>query len=147
MKCLQCGEEIFSTHRSRKFCSRKCASRYYYVPQKGKAEARACVGCGKIFAPDTKHPHQKFCSDECREHARRLRRTKKIFLDEQEKLTPKKQPGEKTLEDWVREARECNLDYGNYRALIAAGKTYEELKATADTRTAGEHAHKPYRFI
>lgn len=53
----------------------------------------------------------------------------------------------KTLEDWVREARECNLDYGNYRALIAAGKTFEELKATAGTRTAGEHAHKQSRFI
>ncbi|MBR3499709.1 MAG: hypothetical protein IKO05_12115 [Selenomonadaceae bacterium] len=47
----------------------------------------------------------------------------------------------------MREARECNLDYGNYRALIAAGKTYEELKATADTRTAVKHAHKPSRFI
>lgn len=36
----------------------------------------------------------------------------------------------KTLSDWAREAAECGLDYGNYRALIERqGKTFEELKA------------------
>ena len=36
----------------------------------------------------------------------------------------------KSLDDWIREAAECNLDYGNYRAQIELfGKTFEELKA------------------
>ena len=34
----------------------------------------------------------------------------------------------KTLDDWLREADACGLDYGTYRALIAQGKTFEQLK-------------------
>ena len=34
----------------------------------------------------------------------------------------------KTLDDWSREANDCKLDYGTYRALIGMGKTFEELK-------------------
>ena len=46
---------------------------------------------------------------------------------------------QKSLSDWCREANECNLDYGTYRALIAQGKTFDELKSLADNR--GYHAH------
>ena len=54
----------------------------------------------------------------------------------------------KTLEDWAREADECNLDYGTYRALIAAGRTFEQLKAQADRRNPQTHSHcrRPYNF-
>ena len=45
----------------------------------------------------------------------------------------------KTLDDWAREADECNLDYGTYRALIAAGKTFEQLKACR--RSPQTHSH------
>ncbi len=45
----------------------------------------------------------------------------------------------KTLDDWAREADDCNLDYGTYRALIAAGRTFEQLKA--ERRSPQFHSH------
>ena len=45
----------------------------------------------------------------------------------------------KTLDDWAREAAQCNLDYGTYRALIAAGRTFEQLKA--ERRSPQFHSH------
>ena len=45
----------------------------------------------------------------------------------------------KTISDWAREADECNLDYGTYRALIAQGKTFEQLKA--ERRSPQPHSH------
>lgn len=36
----------------------------------------------------------------------------------------------KSLAEWVREARECNLDYGTYRGLVEqCGMTFAEIKA------------------
>ena len=95
-----------------------------------------CLQCGESFTPGVKHPNQKYCSRQCRARARFGKKNQRA----------EEQSSRKTLANWAREATECNLDYGNYRALIASGKTYEELKATADTRSAGEHAHKPYRY-
>ncbi|MBR1806274.1 MAG: hypothetical protein IJ774_07815 [Selenomonadaceae bacterium] len=45
----------------------------------------------------------------------------------------------KTFADWAREADECNFDYGTYRALIAAGRTFEQLKA--ERRSPQTHSH------
>ena len=95
-----------------------------------------CPQCKKNFNPDSKHPHQKFCSRECGKLYRRLNPP----------ATKQTQPT-KTLEQWSREALECNLDYGNYRALIAAGKTYEDLKATAATRQPVGHARAPKTYF
>lgn len=132
MKCLQCGEEIFLPHAGQKFCSKKCCNAYHQK-EKRILDDRQCEFCGETFTPYWRS--QTFC-----------RRCKEL-LKTNPKRPPSQKKSDKTLEEWVREARECNLDYGNYRALIAAGKTYEELKATADTRTAVKHAHKPSRFI
>lgn len=78
--------------------------------------------------------NQKFCSVEC--YRKSLR---KSFLKQRaiENATPRK-----PLEEWCREARECGLDYGNYRALINMGKTYEELKAQAEYRGGSAHSHR-----
>ena len=46
----------------------------------------------------------------------------------------------KTLSDWVREADECNLDYGTYRALRESGKSFDELKAQAEQRPINAHS-------
>ena len=100
-------------------------------------EERICELCGKKFM--TNYPRKKTCSAECSRALDGRRCRKSIIADRvaeaENKLT-------KTLSDWTREARECNMTYGQYRAQIEVfGKTYEELKATADTRATMAHAH------
>lgn len=47
----------------------------------------------------------------------------------------------KALSAWCKEADECNLDYGTYRTLVELhGKTFEELKAQAETRCLPTHS-------
>ena len=91
-----------------------------------------CKFCGREFEPDAKHPHQKYCSIKCGRAHRDGLIAREAYRKEVEA---------KTLSDWVREARECNLDYGTYRGLRNLGKSFEELKATADTNRVPTHAH------
>lgn len=91
-----------------------------------------CKFCGKKFTPDAKHPYQKYCSTKCGRAHRDGLIAREAYRKEVEA---------KSLADWVREARECNLDYGTYRALRNLGKSFEELKATADNRQSPAHAH------
>ena len=120
LTCLQCGKTFRSFSSKSKFCSSKCYNESRIV--------KTCPGCGKTF--ETTNPGKVFCTQECRLDYRRA----------QMKLADKPKTG-KTLEQWTREANECNLDYGNYRALIAAGKTYAELKATASQRQPLAHSN------
>lgn len=83
-----------------------------------------CLFCGAYFSTVTRK--KDFCSLKCAQAY-------------QEELEAKRLS--KTLADWCREADECNLDYGNYRALIGAGKTFEELKANADKRGIRYYSH------
>lgn len=90
-----------------------------------------CKFCGREFEPDPKHPWKKYCSEKCGK-AYRNRIAREAYRKEVEV---------KTLADWAREAAECNLDYGTYRALRNLSKTFEELKASADNRQSPAHAH------
>jgi len=48
----------------------------------------------------------------------------------------------KSLDEWISEARECNMDYGNYRTLVEHhGKSFEQLKAQAGGHSIPEHSH------
>ena len=96
-----------------------------------------CLYCGKEhpYIPDT--PCQKFCNMKCY----------LAYRKHKPPPTPKaKSPPRKSLEQWAREADECNLDYGNYRALIDAGKTYAELRASADSRIPPLHARNKHTW-
>ena len=88
-----------------------------------------CAFCDKEFVPDSKHLWQKFCSYKCGE---RYRNGSWHLL--------KKTTQPTTLDQWVREADECNLDYGTYRALHELGKTFDEIKAQNHARQI--HAHR-----
>ena len=102
---------------------------------------KACEQCYKEF--EAKDNREKYCSNSCRKKAAveyvkqcQARQNAKRLTG---KLTARKT---KTLADWCREANECNLDYGNYRALIEhGGKTFEELRAQAASRCVQIHAH------
>lgn len=94
-----------------------------------------CPQCEREFTPIIKYcTHQKFCSRRCREIYNRKRIAEKKEVD---RLS--RELAAKALDDWIREAAECNLDYGTYRALRQMGKTYEELKATAGERRLQAH--------
>ena len=82
--------------------------------------------------------NQKFCSVECYRKSLRKSFLKQRAIDN---ATPRK-----SLDEWCREASECGLDYGNYRALINQGKTFEELKAQAESRGGCVHSRRHSSF-
>ena len=111
-----------------------------------KMQERECSCCHEKFKP--KVPQQIYCSEQCQkqkwyeQNGIRQGERKRQAKKERIAAAMARASGQpvKTINDWAREAAECNLDYGNYRALIAAGKTYEELKASAVSRPITAHA-------
>lgn len=92
-----------------------------------------CPQCGIEFK--SSNGNKRFCSQKCSSHFR--------------KGLPRTTPDpEKSLADWAREAAECNLDYGTYRTLRNAGKTFDELKERYKNQPSPMHAsqlHPPKR--
>ena len=145
VKCKICGREFETKSNRQQCCSEACSlqnsynhcrERYYRVGKParalaraerkyGKSEPRKCEHCGKEYKPTT--VAQRYCCRACYESARHHE--------------PPPEPAEpkKPMSEWVKEAAECNLDYGTYRAFRNMGKTYEELKATASNRQAAAH--------
>lgn len=124
--CAECGKTFSPVAPNQQYCSQAC---------RDNANSTTCLHCGKLFIA---HDSQTlFCSRDCYNNFRKRK-----------SASPNKQLFDgKTLGQWIQEAMNCNLDYGTYRGLIAAGKTYEELKAQADTRNAPTHNHAPYGFL
>ena len=142
-KCPICGKKFETDHNGQKYCSEECAHtahtaqchEYYLLQQKEVAistiepdELEYCLSCGKAFSRRECNMNTKFCCNTCYKEYRKKR--------------PKPAKSGKTMADWTREARECNLDYGTYRGLIAMGKTYEELKEQAAQRVERVHQRR-----
>jgi len=170
-ECPNCHKTFTTTYSTKVYCSYRCKEEYQSTLQKLRKptpvpESRKCEYCGKKFKP--KVYNQKYCSDECNRAVQfgiktsQERNTKVKCPQCGEEFIPRTanqrfcttrcrksfkpaqapKPKKKTLSDWTREAKECNLDYGDYRAMIEImGKTYEELKATAHTRRITNHFH------
>lgn len=51
----------------------------------------------------------------------------------------------KPMDEWIREASECGLDYGTYRTLIEQGKTFEQVKAAGYHSAAHSKTHMRHR--
>ena len=100
---------------------------------------KQCAICGKDF--ETRYACRKYCSDACYRKKDRRRSREYRSPRIKNKVEQAADKPVKTLDDWAREARECNLDYGTYRALIDAGKTLEEIKAIYGNRTLATHSH------
>ena len=96
-----------------------------------------CLQCGDDLC--SLNPRKLFCSQACR---------KKYIAAKQTALNEKlsSPTPTKTREQWIQEADECNLDYGTYRALREQGKSFDELKATADARKSSIHFHGKVRL-
>lgn len=134
MKCLICGKEMPNKPSFQKYCSYKC--KYEAHKQRvceAPLEAKQCVICNKIFY--TNRSYQKTCSRSCyRKLELKIVAEREARLKAEEMEARATHQHVKTLSDWVKEAAECKLDYGTYRALINQGKTFEELKAQAHFR-------------
>ena len=137
--CVICGKQFVPKVPKQKTCSSLCAKELnvretrrrlgYEAPAHAP---RKCVICGKEFTP--KASTHKYCSALCRENSCGRLHARHARIDK-----PKAAPT--SLDEWIRKAQECNLDYGTYRALIAQGKTHEQLLADADKRSMPTHAH------
>lgn len=166
--CRICGKE-FNPKPNELYCSEECRRENRRRLSRKKPLRVMCAYCGKIF--ETKTTAKKYCSDKCREASYEQRRYEKPPIKKRceecgrefetrlstqrycsqqcakicnkPKSTAKSQTRrhDKTLADWCKEAAECNLDYGTYRGLIEAGKTFDELKARADSRGISGHSH------
>lgn len=134
MKCKFCGGEMHGAKPNQKYCSRKCRLTASYQRLKAKPQAPVeCVICGRRFIPS---PHSKnCCSFECRRVLNKRRAQERIARQRAAELATRAAGGHvKTLDDWIREAAACNLDYGTYRGLIEQGKTFDQLKAEAERK-------------
>lgn len=101
---------------------------------------KECPHCHEKFIPIPSY--KVYCSRKCCDTADKFRKreVQKNSLLELKVAKAENKPV-KTLSDWSREAAECNMDYGNYRAQVEVfGKTFEELKATAASRSTTAHA-------
>lgn len=148
IKCAECGKVILRTGRKQKYCP-ECS--YAVSKRRGKEYRQRlkneqatitlkCAECGEEFTPNRRggsNP-QKYCSKRCCNLAR-LRRLAERKEAERRREEYLRELAAKPLNEWLREAAECNLDYGNYRALRQAGKTYDELKATVSERRLQVH--------
>ena len=124
-----------------RYYSNQCQTGAAHAVWRKPGILKTCKWCGKEF--EAQSTLAKYCSDSCRKKAAaesfkqfQARQKAKVPTD---KIVARKP---KTLADWCREADECNLDYGTYRALIEhGGKTFEELRAQAASRCVQIHAH------
>lgn len=143
--CRICGK-TFETCKNELFCSPECRRENHRRKERERHAASyeqrkhekpllkmRCEECGKEFT--TRNSTQRFCSAQCSGNYHRPKSTAKL----QPKLSSKARS--KSLDDWCKEAAECNLDYGNYRALIESGKTFDELKTRADSQGVSGHSH------
>lgn len=166
VKCAVCGKEFTARASNIKTCSAECRKKYKRTAYYEKKPARKvkCKICGREF--ETKSSRKQCCSEacslqnsynHCRERYYRVRKPAReaaraaasssasvsasVSERKRGKLEPPPAPAEpkKPMSEWVKEAAECNLDYGTYRAFRNMGKTYEELKATASSRQAAAH--------
>ena len=111
-----------------------------------------CVRCGNEIKPFSSK--SRYCSSECARKAN-IAKTKALQAKKRGEQATKqavavftRKPVEgKSFADWCREANECGMDYGNYRAQIEVfGKTFEELKANGQsTYYCGSHIHQRTR--
>jgi endogenous inhibitor of DNA gyrase (YacG/DUF329 family) len=79
-KCRQCGAEIDSGSKNKKYCSTKCKNEFltqHYVYIK----TFTCVNCGKVFQRQTRNPNVKYCSNECINEHKKKRKELGIIIN------------------------------------------------------------------
>ncbi len=132
--CAVCGKTFTPKHNGQKCCSLDCSAiarkQYdanYYRRISHVDAIRICATCGKTFT--LQKPRQKYCSDECREimirKQQREYQRNKIRKPKPAKKLPHKFS---SLNDIIKAANDCGIDYGNYRAFLNLGYTHDQIK-------------------
>lgn len=154
-KCPICGKLFITRNVRAKYCGYDCQMKamnlHKRLARETAKQTRICEVCGVEFKP--KVGRQYTCSPECsKELGRRRVREKEQYKEQKKKEIVTKAVAQaekkpvKTVADWEREARDCGVNYGLYRGLIALGKTREEIKARyGGNETAHAHAGKSTR--
>ena len=135
--CPTCGKTFEPSRSDQIYCSKACCNKAYNVPS--KKLLKKCVVCGKEFHAG--QPFAKYCSDECRKLARQQLLesvTKQTFEVDGFNNFCKSLPKNPLLDKHIKEADACGLSYGQYKAQLRLGKTFEELKAQHDRRIADD---------
>lgn len=91
---------------------------------------KKCKFCGKTF--ETTCPAQIYCSGACRYANERANCTKQA-----PPILRAKKKKKRTIDDYIAESEACGLSYGQYKAQLRLGKTFEELKAAYEEKKAG----------
>ena len=134
--CLHCGVK-FTGKPSQKYCSRSCKEKAHQKREQEKIKVvkvkKSCLNCGREYLTDD--AGDSFCSTRC-----------SLEYHGQVERKHSKNRSDRQLSEIVREARECNLDYGAYRAYLNMGKTFEELKELAPLRNPQVHQRTPQRL-
>lgn len=133
--CLICGKSFVRRKGTERYCSMDCRTEMNrrWQREHRKPVMKKCETCGKEFTPCNRR--QKYCSPDCynqkhrEQHLKLLQQQTPAQKRAQDLIDKQIKRPTKTLDDWAREAAECGLDYGTYRALIAQGKTFKQLKA------------------
>ena len=134
--CPTCGKTFETSRSDQIYCSKFCCHKAHYVPKK---LLKKCVVCGKEFRAG--QPFAKYCSDECQKLARQQLLesvTKQTFEVDGFNNFCKSLPKNPLLDKHIKEADACGLSYGQYKAQLRLGKTFEELKAQHDRRIADD---------
>lgn len=141
--CPVCHLIFEPNSATQKYCSTGCSDVAAYERVKERKirvrvprQLKTCEYCGKSFTP--KCDSRRFCSKKC--YGAWLHRERELKRASTADLELKPTPPTKPLSEWNREAKECNLDYGTYRGLINAGKSFDELKALAGSRNIPAHS-------
>ena len=138
LSCAICGKPFSQKTFNQKCCSPACSAasrrldskrfyRLHYFPYKKPPLSKTCEFCGNSFKP--RHYNSRFCSRVC------------CLAWRRHESPPDKPPisNQPSLSDLVKQATLCNLDYGNYRALLNTGLTFEQILAQADRRNPAVH--------
>ena len=142
--CPVCHSTFVPNSATQKYCSTGCSDVAAYehfkerkIRVRAPRQLKTCEYCGKSFTP--KCDSRRFCSRKCYGAARKKQTA--LLHEQAAELELNPPVPSKSLADWIREATECNLDYGSYRGLIDAGKSFDELKALASSRSQRVHSH------
>ena len=158
--CAGCGAKFETDSALQDFCSRHCLEIYYRQQEQALQNdlqyEKVCPTCGKTF--QTFYSCKKYCSDRCRQVAScqrlkemqeqdptlkekrreyaRIYKKKLRALKQNNAVQQRKQNEQRNFE---KEAAQCGMTYGKYRAAVEIfGKTFEELKkAYEDSKSFG----------
>ena len=99
-KCIQCEKELDYKHRHNKFCCQSCAAIFNNQQKTQNKKTRKCVICGKELL---KKSQRKFCSKECENKNKRMKRYNNHILPNGDIINCNEQTVRRIAKDYLEE--------------------------------------------